>query len=59
VLRVRKKGTYRDCNHKKDDDQDGDNKKADAYCSIVDANVTTDNWIVDSGATHHMTPRRE
>jgi len=49
----------RDYSHKKDDDQDGGNKKADAYCSIVDANVTADSWIVNSGASCHIIPRRE
>jgi len=49
----------RDCSHKKGDDQDDGNKKADAYCSIMDANVPADSWIIDSGATCHMTPRRE
>jgi len=49
----------RDCSHKKDDDQDDGNKKADAYCSIVDANVPADSWIIDSRATCHMTLRRE
>jgi len=55
-----KKGHFaRDCSHKKDDDQDDGNKKAGALCSIMDANVPVDSWIVDSGATCHMTPRRE
>jgi len=56
----RKKGHIAcDCSHKKDDGQDGGNKKDEAYCSFVDASVTVDSWIIDSGASYHMTPRRE
>jgi len=53
----KKRHIARDCS-KEDDDQEDGNKKADAFCSIMDANIP-DNWIVDSGATCHMTSRRE
>jgi len=43
----------------KNDGQDGGNKKEETYCSYVDASVTVDSWIVDSGASCHITPHRE
>jgi len=48
----------RDCSHKKDVGQDGGNKKEEAYCFYRDASVKADSWIVDSGASCHMTLHR-
>jgi len=38
---------------------DSSNKKEEAYCSFLDMTVNTDYWIVDSGASCHMTSHRE
>jgi len=49
----------RNYSHKKDGGQDGSRKKKEAFCLYVDASVTENNWIADSAASYHMTPRRE